>query len=118
MSHYICTGDCQGISDKPGSCQANTCQKYNKPLTECDCSDNKHSTRCPIQCPIQNISPKHYFLITKFIFLIIGILHLLRIIFNWKVTINEVEIALWPSWLIVIIAGYLSYQACKLSKDK
>lgn len=42
MSHYICTGGCQGVSKYPGVCQAPTCPKYNKPLEECDCTDGKH----------------------------------------------------------------------------
>jgi len=43
MKHYICTGGCEGVSDKPGVCQAMTCAKHGKPLIECDCTDAKHS---------------------------------------------------------------------------
>ncbi len=42
MSHYICTGGCDGVSRSPGVCQASTCAKYNKPLEACDCKDVKH----------------------------------------------------------------------------
>jgi len=42
MKHYICTGGCEGMPDKPGTCQAKTCPKHGKPLTECDCRDAKH----------------------------------------------------------------------------
>ena len=42
MKHYICTGGCEGVSDTPGTCQAKTCPKHGKPLTECDCSDARH----------------------------------------------------------------------------
>ncbi len=42
MEHYICTGGCEGVSEKPGVCQAKTCPKYLKPLIKCDCKDGKH----------------------------------------------------------------------------
>ena len=42
MSHYICTGGCKGISDKPGACEAADCIKYAQPLQECNCIDGKH----------------------------------------------------------------------------
>ena len=42
MSHYICTGGCQGESDKAGVCNAESCVRHNQPLTECDCEDGKH----------------------------------------------------------------------------
>ncbi|MEK7107547.1 MAG: hypothetical protein AAB899_05175 [Patescibacteria group bacterium] len=45
MKHYICTGGCEGVSGKPGTCGAKTCPKHGKPLTECDCGDGKHNTK-------------------------------------------------------------------------
>lgn len=42
MKHYICTGECAGISEKPGVCQSQTCSKHGVPLMECDCRDGKH----------------------------------------------------------------------------
>jgi hypothetical protein len=42
MKHYICTGGCEGVSEKPGTCQAIACPKFNKPLIECECADGKH----------------------------------------------------------------------------
>jgi coenzyme F420-reducing hydrogenase gamma subunit len=42
MKHYICTGGCMGVSEKPGTCQALTCPKHGLPLIECDCNDGKH----------------------------------------------------------------------------
>ncbi|OGZ01928.1 MAG: hypothetical protein A2946_04130 [Candidatus Liptonbacteria bacterium RIFCSPLOWO2_01_FULL_53_13] len=40
--HYICTGGCGGVSDKPGVCQAETCAKHGQPLELCGCTDGKH----------------------------------------------------------------------------
>ena len=43
MSHYVCTGECGGESDKPGVCQAEDCSKKGQPLVECDCEDGEHA---------------------------------------------------------------------------
>ncbi len=42
MEHYICTGGCKGVSNKPGFCQNKTCPQYQEPLEPCDCTDNAH----------------------------------------------------------------------------
>jgi hypothetical protein len=42
MTHYICTGGCEGVSDKPGTCQAEDCEKHGEPLTKCECTDSNH----------------------------------------------------------------------------
>jgi len=42
-SHYVCTGGCGGLSNTPGTCQAETCPKHDQPLTECHCEDTQHT---------------------------------------------------------------------------
>lgn len=42
MFHYICTGGCQGVSEKPGVCQTEDCPMNGHTLQECDCVDGKH----------------------------------------------------------------------------
>jgi len=42
MPHYICSGGCGAVSDHPGICQANVCEKHDQPFTECDCIDKDH----------------------------------------------------------------------------
>jgi hypothetical protein len=37
--HYICTGSCHGVSDKPGVCGSATCEKKGQPLTPCGDGD-------------------------------------------------------------------------------
>ncbi len=41
-THYICTGGCGGVADKPGVCQAQDCPDHQKPLKECRCEDGLH----------------------------------------------------------------------------
>jgi len=43
MTHYVCTGGCEGESSKPGVCQAEGCAKEGEPLLECNCEDGSHS---------------------------------------------------------------------------
>ncbi len=43
MTHYVCTGGCNGLSDTEGACQMKDCPKYGQPLTACNCEDGKHS---------------------------------------------------------------------------
>ena len=42
--HYICTGGCGGVSETPGTCQAEDCPDHGKPLKKCDCPDGKHNS--------------------------------------------------------------------------
>ena len=39
ITHYICEGECRGVADKPGTCQAPECSKSGKPLIICRCKD-------------------------------------------------------------------------------
>lgn len=43
MEHYVCTGECRGVSDVPKMCGALGCHKKEKPFTECNCEDGKHA---------------------------------------------------------------------------
>ncbi len=45
MTHYICTGGCDGGSDLPGLCQAEDCAKEGQPLVPCDCADGAHQKK-------------------------------------------------------------------------
>ncbi len=42
MTHYVCTGGCEGVSDKSGTCQASDCSKHEHSLITCNCTDNEH----------------------------------------------------------------------------
>lgn len=43
MTHYICTGGCQGVAEHPGVCQASDCHDVGKDLQTCECEDGAHS---------------------------------------------------------------------------
>ncbi len=42
LRHYICPGDCEGVSEKPGVCQAENCEKHGEALEECSCQNGAH----------------------------------------------------------------------------
>ena len=42
MTHYVCTGDCEGESGAAGICQDEGCTKEGEPLLECNCEDGAH----------------------------------------------------------------------------
>jgi hypothetical protein len=50
-----------------------------------------------------------YLTVTATLFLVMGIVHLLRIILGWHVEIGGLSIPFWASWLAVLLAGALAY---------
>jgi len=42
ITHYICKGECQGVSDMEGICQNEFCSRYHQPLEQCTCTDGRH----------------------------------------------------------------------------
>ena len=43
MTHYVCTGSCQGEAQSPGVCEAEFCSKEGQPLVSCGCDDGSHA---------------------------------------------------------------------------
>ena len=43
------------------------------------------------------------------LFLVVAIMHLLRIILGWQVEIGGLSIPFWASWLTLPVAGVLAY---------
>ena len=46
----------------------------------------------------------------------IALLHLLRIIYRWKVVIGPWAAPDWISWIALVIAGYLGYEGIRLAR--
>ena len=55
------------------------------------------------------LNRKTYMTVTATLFLVVAIIHLLRIIFGWSVEIGGLSIPFWASWLGVLVAGALAY---------
>lgn len=43
MAHYVCNGQCKGVSMNPNGCQTPDCEKKGQPMSECNCTDGQHS---------------------------------------------------------------------------
>ena len=50
-----------------------------------------------------------YNTITAVLFLVMALLHLLRIIFGWPAQIGILDIPLWASWLALVVTAALAY---------
>ena len=51
-----------------------------------------------------------FLLVTSSIFALIALLHALRLLYGWSVTIGEWAVPVWVSALGCLIAGYLAGQ--------
>lgn len=59
---------------------------------------------------------KNFDTVAGTIFGIIAIVHILRLINGWHVTVGNTAVPLWISALAAVVAGYLALQAFRLSK--
>jgi len=41
-NHFICLGECEGVTGLPGVCQAPDCSHFEQKLVECNCADGDH----------------------------------------------------------------------------
>jgi len=90
MEHYICTGDCKGISLKPGNCEAANCSRFGAPLRKCG-EERKFSK------------------LAAAIFALIALMSLLRLIFGWPAVCGNWFIPEWLSVVTAVAASALSY---------
>jgi len=58
----------------------------------------------------------NYLLTSGIIFLLIALIHLFRIIFQWEVILNGKGISIYVSYIGFIIGAILTYYAFKLKK--
>ena len=62
------------------------------------------------------MSQKSYITVTGAVFLVIAVLHLLRLLFGWEAVIGGWNVPTWVSGLALVLSGYLAYSAFKLRK--
>jgi hypothetical protein len=61
------------------------------------------------------VRQRTYNTVTAALFLIVAVLHLLRIIFGWTAEIGGLAIPMWVSWLGLVVAGALAYSGFRLT---
>ena len=59
---------------------------------------------------------KTFSLVTGAIFSVIAVLHLLRAVLGWNAVIGSFTIPMWLSWVAIVAAAFLAYNAFKLAK--
>ena len=55
------------------------------------------------------MGPKSFSVAAGIIFLIIALLHALRIFYGWEAVIGGFVVPKWVSWIALVIFAYLSY---------
>lgn len=59
------------------------------------------------------MSPKSYFLVSGTVFLIVAIVHFLRVINGWELNIHSFDAPMLVSWVGLLLGGYLAYQGLR-----
>ena len=62
------------------------------------------------------MSHKTYAVVTGIIFLLIALLHLLRLLYGWEAIIAGWSVPDWVSVVALMIAGYLAYEGFRLRR--
>lgn len=57
------------------------------------------------------LSLKNYLNVTWLLFLLIALAHLIRAFMGYPAVIAGFAVPLWASWVVIVIAGYLVYNA-------
>lgn len=71
-----------------------------------------------MRLPVASPSERVLLVIAGFIFLIVALVHLARLLFGWTLLLGTVLVPLWLSWAGVLVAGYLSYSSFHFARHK
>jgi hypothetical protein len=55
-----------------------------------------------------------YTLVSSVIFLLVAVLHLLRLVLQWNVTVGGSSFPMWASVVAILVAGFLSFAGFRL----
>jgi hypothetical protein len=64
------------------------------------------------------LNSKSYLKLTKIIFFIVGLAHLVRLLMGWRMAIGGWDIPQWVSVVGLVAAWYIAYNAYLLGKKK
>ena len=53
-------------------------------------------------------------LVAGMIFLLVAVIHVLRLALKWEVVLNDWSVPMWLSWLALVVAGFLAFEGLKL----
>ena len=63
------------------------------------------------------MTPRIFSLIAAAVFSLIALGHALRLLFGWHVTVENMVVPVWISWIGHTIVGYLAYQGFRSSRS-
>ena len=66
----------------------------------------------------ETMDKKTYYTLASFIFGVIAILHVARVLYGWEAQIGDIVIPMWASYAAILIAGYLSVRGWQFAKGK
>jgi hypothetical protein len=62
------------------------------------------------------VNQKTFSLVATVIFLVVGLMHALRLFFGWHAEVNGWTVPLWVSWVGLVVALYLASEGIGLSR--
>jgi hypothetical protein len=64
------------------------------------------------------MTQRTFSLVTAMLFLLIALLHAVRLFRGWQITIEGAVVPLWVSWIGLAITGYLAWQGFRLARTE
>ncbi len=62
------------------------------------------------------MSHRTFSLVAGLIFLVMAVIHILRLAFKWEVILNGWSVPTWVSAVALLVAAYLAFEGLKLSR--
>jgi len=64
------------------------------------------------------MNQKNFLLVAGLIFLLVALVHILRLIFQWEAAVAGIQVPMWISFVGTAVFGYLAYEGLKLGREK
>lgn len=64
------------------------------------------------------MTQRTFSLVTAALFVLIALLHAVRLVRGWQVTVEGTVVPLWISWIGLAIATYLAYEGFRLARTE
>ena len=64
------------------------------------------------------MTQRTFSLVTAALFFLIALLHAVRLVLGWQVTVEGTVVPLWISWIGLAMATYLAYEGFRLARTE
>ncbi len=64
------------------------------------------------------MSQRTFSLVASLVFLLVAVMHVLRLALGWHVTFGGWTVPMWVSWIALAITGFLAYEGLRLSRRR